>query len=49
MKAIKVKKEVFLKDLETCLTVLRKLDTNIFECEYITPALEKRNVIVSTY
>ena len=48
MKAIKVSREVFLKNLEICLTVQKRIASNLFECEYVTPALEKRIVIITT-
>lgn len=49
MEAIKVSRKVFLKNLETCLTVQKRIASNLFECEYITPALEKRIVTVTTF
>ena len=45
-KVIKVKVETFEADLLTCLTILSE-NNGVYECEYITPALEKRIVFVS--
>ena len=49
MEIIKVDRNVFLEDLENCLTVIKRISSNLFECAYITPALTKRNVIISTF
>lgn len=45
---IKVKRKTFLNDLNTCLTVLKRLESNLFLCEYVTPALEIRIIKVKT-
>lgn len=49
MKAIEIERTKFLADLETCLTVTKRLGRNLFECEYITPSLHKKTIIISTY
>jgi hypothetical protein len=51
----KVSKEVFEQDLNSCLTIIKPLtemDNEIYthyECEYISPALYKRNIIVAVF
>lgn len=45
---LKIKRKVFLQDLKSCLTVLKRIESNLFLCEYITPALEKRIVTIKT-
>lgn len=49
MKTISIPREQFLNDLETCLTVTKRIKSNLFECEYITPALYKKTVIITTF
>jgi hypothetical protein len=51
----KVSKEVFEKDLNSCLTIIKPLpemdneNYTHYECEYISPALHKRNIIVAVF
>lgn len=46
MKVIKVPRKVFLQDLENCLTILNRVKSNLFKCEYITPGLFKKIILV---
>lgn len=48
MTTLRIKKQTFLADLKTCLTVKKRIDSNLFLCEYITPALEKKEVTITT-
>lgn len=49
MTTISIPRQQFLDDLETCLTVTKRIESNLFECEYITPALTKKIVIITTF
>jgi len=50
---MKLSKKQFELELNNCLTIIRKLDTNskdeYFECEYINYALYKQVILVQVF
>jgi len=50
---MKLSKQQFAKELNNCLKIIEKLETNskdeYFKCEYINFALYKQTIIVQVY